>query len=344
MLSRRVTSCATTRCTAGAGAAVGLPALVSQKRFDHDRWYGHTLELDIHNYRYTGIRPKWMRPEEKSTEELASTKAAMPHIDFASTYELLLWDADRLNPGLNRKEYGNEIKHRLEKNANTVARAQQLIKSGQHPDPKMEDAMIARIADEEHIQAEMKNVKCIRANEVAEDNRLDILPGGSPMSLREKTRWNTNFELHPIDRSEIGARLMAWLPEKYHIVYFDDMQTVAANDVVYRKEMMSIVNNVDKEHAAEAKALGYEADLKEVVTELQEDIDPTRSITKASIAACNSLDELEDMSRLVHEYNGDDRIFDIYEKAATLTKNDAHLALVKEMRQLMAAKVKRNAN
>jgi hypothetical protein len=325
--------------SAQTSAAVGASSLMASRRYDHDRWYGHTLELDIHNYKYTGVRPKWMRPDAKSVEEMKILKTTVPQVDLASTYELVIADCDRLNTVLNRKEYTNELKHRLEKQANTVARSQQLIKSGQYPQGEVEDTMIARIADEEHTQAEMKNVKCIRANEVAEDNRLDILPGGSPHSLREKTRWNVNVELHPIDRAEIGNRLMAWLPEKYHIVYVDDFQTAAANDRKLRAEMQTIVSNVSKEHAEEAKANGWDQDLKEVVAELEDDVDPSRHITSDKIKASQSLDELEEWSRIVHEYNGDERIFEIYERAAQLTKNEAHQALVKEMRTLFARKV-----
>jgi len=268
-----------------------------------------------------------------TTEEAEQTKKSLPYIDFATSYEALIFDADRLNPHLNRKEFGNEIKFRLEKQSNLVARAQHLIREGTYAkDTKVEDRMIARIADEEHIQAEMKYVKAIRANEMSEDNRLDILPGGSPNSLREKARWNTNMELHPADRKEIMTRLMAWLPEKYHIVYFDDMQTVAANDASSRAEMLQIVQNVAKENAAEAEASGYKADLDEVVSGLLDDVDPTRDITADKIKASTSLEELEAWSRRVHEYNGDDRILQIYERAAQLTKNEKHQALVKNLR------------
>jgi hypothetical protein len=322
-----------TRPAAAAAAAALAPAAPQQVRRDHDRWYGHALELDIGNYKYTGEKPAWARREPRSDDEAKTAAAALPHMDFAGTYELLLWDADRLNPHLNRKEFGNEIKFRLEKQANTVARAQALIKQGTHAhEPKTEDSMIARIADEEHVQAEMKYVKCIRANELAEDNRLDILPGGSPTSLREKTRWNAQMELHPVDRQEIMARLTAWLPEKYHIVYYDDAQTVAANDAASRQELKQIIKGVASEHAAEAKAAGYEADLKEVIAELEQDVDPTAHVTVDAINKSTSLDELEEWSRLVHEYNGDNRIFAIYERAATLQKNDEHVALVRQLK------------
>eukprot|EP00331_Platyophrya_macrostoma_P025800 CAMPEP_0176445874 /NCGR_PEP_ID=MMETSP0127-20121128/23977_1 /TAXON_ID=938130 /ORGANISM="Platyophrya macrostoma, Strain WH" /LENGTH=330 /DNA_ID=CAMNT_0017831775 /DNA_START=40 /DNA_END=1032 /DNA_ORIENTATION=- len=321
MLSRRAVS----KLTSG--------AVVCQRRYDHDRWYGHALELDTHNYRFTGEVPAWMKTRQRTEEETKFAKSILPHVDFASSYECLLFDADRLNASQNRKEFGNEIKFRLEKQSNTVARAQQLVKDGTYAkDPRVEDSMIARIFDEEHVQAEMKYVKCIRANELAEDNRLDILPGGSANSLREKTRWNVNTELHPSDRSEIAARLTAWLPEKYHIVYFDDFQTVAANDAKAREEMTAIVANVEKEYTEEAKAAGYTEDLKQVVQELYEDVDPTRHITSQAIAESTSLEQLEDWSRLVHEYNGDDRILDIYARAATITKNAEHAKLVEQMR------------
>lgn len=320
MLSRRAVS----KLTSG--------AVLCQRRYDHDRWYGHALELDTHNYRFTGEVPSWMKARQRTEEETNFAKSILPHIDFASSYECLLWDADRLNASLNRKEFGNEIKYRLEKQANTVARAQQLVKDGTYAkDAKVEDTMIARIFDEEHVQAEMKYVKCIRANELAEDNRLDILPGGSANSLREKTRWNVNTELHPADRAEIAARLTAWLPEKYHIVYFDDFQTVAANDEKARTEMLSIVKNVEKEYAEEAKASGYTADLQEVIAELENDVDPSRAVTSKAIAECTSLEKLEEWSHLVHEYNGDDRILEIYARAAELTKNADHAKLVKQM-------------
>merc|ERR1719169_334911 len=129
------------------------------------------------------------------------------------------------------------------------------------------------------------------------------------------------------------TRLMAWLPEKYHIVYFDDFQTVAANDAASRAEMLEIVANVQKELAEEANASGYEKDLEEVITSLLDDVDPTRDITPAKIKASSSLDELEAWSRRVHEYNGDDRLIQIYERAAALTKNESHAKLLRNLRQ-----------
>jgi hypothetical protein len=323
------------RRLARARPAVVLPVPLTnvRKMHDHHRAYGDMMLLDNYAYKFTGEKPAWQRREARSDTEANSTKAAIPALDFCTSWEMLLFDAARLNPHLKRKEFGNEIKFRLEKQANTVARAQQLVRDGVHAkDPAVEDTMIARIADEEHIQAEMKYVKCIRANEVAEDNRLDILPGGSPMSLREKTRWNTPTELHPIDRAEINARLMAWLPEKYHIAYFDDFQTAAANDASVRAEMKKVVQAVEKEHAAEAKTAGYETDLKEVIAQLEDDIDPTAHITPEKIAANSNLDELEDWSRLVHEYNGDARLIQIYERAAKLTKNEAHQKLLEKIK------------
>lgn len=315
---------------------IAASTVLCQRRFDHERWYGHAAEMDVHNYKYTGEVPSWQKPTHRSPEQTQFTKYMWPKVDFAPTYEALLFDADRLNLKINRKEFGNEIKYRLEKQANTVARAQQLIKDGTYAnDVRTEDTMIARIADEEHVQAEMKYVKCIRANELAEDNRLDILPGGSPNSLREKTRWNINVDLHSQDRAEIAQRLTAWLPEKYHIVYYDDFQTVAANAPEYRDEMKKIVANVKKEHEAEAKAGGFEADLNEVVAELEDDVDPTRHITADAIAKSSNLEELEKWSREVHEYNGDERIFQIYARAAELTKNEDHKKLVANMVQWM---------
>ncbi|ESL08950.1 cytochrome C oxidase subunit IV [Trypanosoma rangeli SC58] len=319
--------------TAALTAASAQP-LLQQRRHDHDRWYGHALELDSHNYKFTGEPPSWMRPRERTEEETEFAKSVLPHVDFASSYECLLFDADRLNGHLNRKEFGNEVRFRLEKQSNTVARAQQLLKDKKEShDERVENTMIARIFDEEHVQAEMKYVKCIRANELAEDNRLDILPGGSPNSLREKTRWNVNTELHPADRAEIGARLTAWLPEKYHILYFDDFQTVAANDPTARREMLNIVQNLEREYTPEAKTTGYEADLKEVVQELMDDVDPSRHITLAAIKDCTDLNQLEEWSRVVHEYNGDDRMLAIYGRAAELTKNTDHQDLVKNMQE-----------
>lgn len=125
------------RCTAGSGVAAVVAASLThsvhtsycQKRFDHDRWYGHALELDNNNYRFTGEPPSWMKPVIKTDEETEFAKSVLPHFDFASSYECLLFDADRLNSHLNRKEFGNELKYRLEKQSNCVARAEALIKN-----------------------------------------------------------------------------------------------------------------------------------------------------------------------------------------------------------------------
>lgn len=305
----------------------------TQRRYDHDRWYGHALDLDVHSYKFTGEPPSWMKHKDREEDEIEFAKSIIPHMDFASCYEGVLWDADRMNPTLNRKEFGNEIKLRLEKQSMTVARAESILNEGKCKDQREEDIMIARIVDEEHVQAEMQYVKCIRANELAEDNRLDILPGGSPSSLREKTRWNVNTELHPLDRAEIASRLTAWLPEKYHIVYYDDFQTVAANDKTYRHQMMSVINNLEKEYSKEAGEKGCTDDLKNTISELRDDVDPTREITTEDIEKSNSLEQLEGWSRLIHEYNGDDRILEIYARASELSGNKDHVALVTEMKK-----------
>ncbi|KNH08374.1 cytochrome c oxidase subunit IV [Perkinsela sp. CCAP 1560/4] len=313
-------------------SAFGL--LATQKRFDHDRWYGNFIVSDISPYRWTDREHSWQQTPKRSVEEVEAHIKALPSLNFHSTYECLLFDADRMNPHLNRKEFGNETKLRLEKQANIVSRGQRLLREGKyaHRGRDVEDSMLARIIDEEHVQAEMKYVKCVRANEMAEDNRLDILPGGSPSSLREKTRWNLNQDLHSMDRKEINERLMAWLPEKYHIVYYDDFQTVAANDFKAKKEMLDIIDQVEEEHRAEAKKSGYEKELAQECKRLRDDVDPTRHITKQKIRACTNLDQLELWSRQVHEYSGDERMFDIYARAAQLTKNEEHAALVAELR------------
>lgn len=321
----------------GRVAALTAPTFASQKRFDGERWYGHLMDMDVHDYKFTGELPKWMRPQTRTDkDEMAAAKAIMPTINYKGSYEILINDADRLNGKLNRKEFGNEIKNRLEKDSNTVARAQQMMANQTFSDQRTEDIMISRIADEEHVACEMKYVKCIRANEFAEDNRLDVLPGGSPNSLREKTRWNLNWELHPIDRNEIGARLQAWLPEKYHIVYFDDFQGVAAQNKEARAEMKQVVKNVKKELEAEAKKNNWEADMDEVLAEVAHDIDPTDEITADAIAGCSDLETLEKWSRSVHEYNGDERMIQIYSRAAEITKNPEHQALIKQMKALLA--------
>ena len=308
--------------------------LSTQKRWDHERWYGHLLETDISPYRWKDHEAEWTKPPNRTAEEVEGHMKSIPHLSFHSTYECLLFDADRLNPHLNRKEFGNETKIRVDKQANIVARGQRLLREAKyaHRGRDVEDSMVARIIDEEHVKAEMKYVKCIRANEFAEDNRLDILPGGTPSSLREKTRWNLNQDLHPADMREINERLMAWLPEKYHIVYHDDFQTVAANDAKAKKEMLEIIDQVEEEHRVEAKKSGFEKELESECTRLRNDVDPTRHITAEKIKACKSLDQLELWSRQVHEYSGDERIYDIYARAAQLTKNSDHAALVEELR------------
>lgn len=320
----------------GRVAALTAPTFACQKRFDGERWYGHLMDMDVHDYKYTGELPKWMKTVVRTEkEEVAAAIAVMPKVEFKGSYEILINDADRLNVKLNRKEYGNEIHNRLEKQSNTVARSQQMIANQQFADQRTEDIMISRIADEEHVACEQKYVKTMRANEFAEDNRLDILPGGSANSLREKTRWNLNWELHPVDRKEIGARLQAWLPEKYHIVYFDDFQGVAAQNKEARAEMKTVVKNVKTELEAEAKKNNWDADMDEVLAEVAHDVDPTDEITAESIKNNSDLEQLEKWSRAVHEYNGDERMLQIYERAADLTKNAEHQALVKQMKALL---------
>jgi len=193
MISRRL----------GNRVAKAVGAVSCQRRYlDHERWYGHALELDANNYRFSNELPEWARKKNKPDTEIQDCVTALGQIDFATSYEMVLYDADRLNLSLNRKEFGNELNFRLEKQANTVTRGQQIVKTGTHANElKVEDTMIARVADEEHIQAEMKYVKCIRANEMAEDNRLDILPGGTPTPCERRqggtSAWNC---IQSIDR------------------------------------------------------------------------------------------------------------------------------------------------
>ena len=321
MLSRRV---------APRVAVAGVQARALNTQMADERWYGHHFYFDNHVYKYTGETPKWMRPDGMTAEDKARRMEQLPAMDFGSTYEAITWDAARQNEHLGRKEFANEVRFRLEKQSSTVYRAQQLMKD--NLDEKTEDRQIAKIFDEEHVAAELKYIKTIRANEFAEDSRLDILPGGSPSSLREKTRWNLALELHPQDRADIMKRLMAWLPEKYHIVYQDDVQGACANNAYVRDSVLEIVANVEKEHAEEAKKLGFEADLKEECEALRDEADPTRDITMAKIQASSNLEELEKWSRAVHEYNGDARLLAIYEKAASITGNEGHKKLVANLK------------
>ena len=329
MLTRRGFSAVSTKVSGIAGVAVTARRQLNSQAAD-ERWYGHHFYFDNHVYKYTGETPMWMRRPPTGADETERRQETIPHIDFATSYEAIQWDACRLNHHLERKEFANEVRFRLEKQSSTVYRSQQLLK--ENYDEKTEDSMIAKIFDEEHVQAEMKYIKCIRANEFAEDSRLDILPGGSPNSLREKARWNLAVDLHPADRCEVMKRLMAWLPEKYHIVYQDDFQNVAANDATHRQTISEIIDKVEKEFAEEAKQAGYEEDLKETVKELRDDADPTREITSEAIAACSSLEQLEAWSRLVHEYNGDDRLLEIYERAASITNNAGHKKILANLR------------
>lgn len=325
MLSRRLAS----RAAIVSSAATAQCRAYNSQSAD-ERWYGHHFYYDSHVYKYTKEIPKWQRPEV-TQDEVKRRMETHPFIDFGGTYECLLFDAARLNEHLGRKEFTNEVQFRLEKQAQQVYRSQQIMQENKSTEE--EDALIARIFDEEHVAAEVKYIKCLRANEFAEDSRLDILPGGSPSSLREKARWNTNFELHPQDRAEILDRLMAWLPAKYHIVYQDDFQTAAANDADVRGKISSIIDSVENEHKDEAKKLGYEADLKAVAEELRDDADPTRHITSAKIKASTDLNQLEEWSRAVHEYNGDGRMLEIYAKAAELTGDQDHKALVAKLQE-----------
>lgn len=332
MLTRRAFSAVSAKSTGLSGIAASSISARRQlnSQVADERWYGHHFYFDNHVYKFTGEKPLWMRNPAAGGEESKRREETIPHIDFATSYEAIQWDACRLNPHLERKEFANEVRFRLEKQSSTVYRSQQLLKESY--DEKTEDSMIAKIFDEEHVQAEMKYIKCIRANEFAEDSRLDILPGGSPNSLREKARWNLAVDLHPVDRCEVMKRLMAWLPEKYHIVYQDDFQNVAANDASHRQTVGDIIDKVEGEFATEAKQAGYEEDLKETIKELRDDADPTREITSKAIASCSSLEQLEAWSRLVHEYNGDGRLLEIYERAASITNNAGHKKILADLR------------
>jgi hypothetical protein len=76
--------------------------------------------------------------------------------------------------------------------------------------------------------------------------------------------------------------------------------------------------------------------MEEVLADVAHDVDPTDEVTAEAIAKCADLETLEKWSRAVHEYNGDERMLQIYARAAEITKNPEHQALVKQMQTLMA--------
>lgn len=283
--------------------------------------------------------PDYKGRPNRAGDELEKVKAALPKIEFMTSYEFDSLTKTRSNI---MKEYAYQRDMRLKVTELMLDEApHQLEHLSVEGDQTLKVAAelkaLQNLTEYAGDVLEGQNQLVQRVNDFVDANPVYLLD----QPLREEARWNLLPEMDHKTRSLVRTELRDWLPAEYRQVRAVDMQQVAAFTPSVKAEMFNAIDARAKEAETEIKAMppaeqaAMLALLKDNVAKSKAFIDPTYDITPEAIAACNNADALREMAHRVTEYNGDARLVAIYEKAAQITVDTAGQAILKEVKSLV---------
>uniref|UniRef100_UPI002FE4FAEB COXEG7 n=1 Tax=Euglena gracilis TaxID=3039 RepID=UPI002FE4FAEB len=283
--------------------------------------------------------PDYKGRPNRSGAELEQVKAALPKIEFMTSYEFDVLTKTRSNL---TKEYSYQRDMRLKVTELMLDEAphelEGLAVEG--------DAALKQLAELKALQTlteyagdllEGQNQIVQRVNDFVDSNPVYLLD----QPLREEARWNLLPEMDHKTRSLVRTELRDWLPAEYRQTRAVDLQQVAAFSPPVKADMFRAIEARAKDAEAEIRSLppaeqaGLLALVKDNVAKSKAFIDPTYDITPEAINACNDVDALRAMAHRVTEYSGDARLLAIYGKAAQLTGDTAAQAILKEAKDLV---------
>jgi len=282
--------------------------------------------------------PDFKGRPNRSGEELEKVKAALPKIEFMSSYEFHQMSRTRSNI---MHEYGYQRDMRLKVTDLMLHEAPHHLEGLAAEGP----ADVRTVSELKALQnlteyagdlLEGQNQIAQRLNDFVDSNPVYLLD----QPLREEARWNLLPEMEHKTRSLVRTELRDWLPTEYRQYRAVDLEQVAAFSPDVKGEMFKAIETHAKAAEAEIKALpaaeqaGMLALLKENVEKSKAFIDPTHDITPETIAKTSDLDTLRAFAHRVTDYNGDSRLLAIYEKAAQISGDTVGAALIKEARAL----------
>eukprot|EP01060_Flectonema_neradi_P022199 TRINITY_DN30476_c0_g1_i1.p1 TRINITY_DN30476_c0_g1~~TRINITY_DN30476_c0_g1_i1.p1 ORF type:complete len:492 (+),score=129.46 TRINITY_DN30476_c0_g1_i1:56-1531(+) len=312
---------------------VSQQALAEQRRGCHDKWYGHLLELnpnydhndeDVHEA-HTG--------RKRVPTEVASELRKLPRAEFMSLWEVDVtnrpryWGDDK-NPPVYDFWTPSELELRTSRQVvqDTVDRAQREIPASASEEDK--NVLMNDIHEECLVEQDDKIQRARKVNWFAEANMMDILPD----PLREKVRLDIMEDLHAYERQEIRGILREWIPEKYRLDNAPDMRKMALESQKHRLSFLDAIEKVAKKFEGEAASKGYADNLKALVDYHKRQVHPLPHITPETVKANGNITELEQWSRDVFAYNGDDIIFDIWNKAGEVRGNEQVKAFTAQLK------------
>lgn len=284
--------------------------------------------------------PEYKGRPGRSGAELEQVKAALPKLEFMSSYELDSITKPRSNI---MGEYAYQRDMRIKVAELMLAEAPAALADvavDGTPEQKaaVELKTLQNLSEYAGDLLEGQNQIVQRVNDFVESNPVYLLD----QPLREEARWNLLPEMDNKTRALVRTELRDWLPGQYQQIRAVDLQKSAAFDTAVKADMFKAIDEHAKEAEAEIKAMpaaeqaGLMALLADNVQKSKAFIDPTHDITPEAISACSNVDALREMAHRVTEFNGDERLIAIYEKAAQLTGDTVGAAILKDVKSAFA--------
>eukprot|EP01064_Diplonema_japonicum_P017978 TRINITY_DN2651_c1_g1_i1.p1 TRINITY_DN2651_c1_g1~~TRINITY_DN2651_c1_g1_i1.p1 ORF type:complete len:494 (+),score=175.60 TRINITY_DN2651_c1_g1_i1:54-1535(+) len=308
------------RAIGGFKPAAGLFA--EQKRTCVDKWYGHLLDL-APLYDWSDENPHEAHKGRKRVpNEVQQELKSLPKTEFCSMWEVdnkerpRYWSDDK-NPPTYDFWTPSALELRTDRwvAKSMVERAEREIPANASEEDK--NTMLNDIQEECLVEQDDQLQRARKVNWFAHGNMMDILPD----PLREKVRLDVFEDLHILERQQIRAILNDWVPEKYRLEDAPDMRKMAIESPKHRLAFLDAISKIESQMDGEAATPEKKAALKAVADFYRRQVHPLEAITPEAIKNCTDINTLEQWSRDLFYYNGDELLFDCWARAGELRKD-----------------------
>lgn len=302
--------------------------------------FKHQVRCSAWNFQETmeSRIPDFKGRPNRSGADLQKAKDALPKVVFMTSYEFDLLTKTRTNV---IGEFGYQRDTRIKVSELMLKEAPEKLHDVHESNPE-----IKKFAELKALQSlseyagdllEKQNSNVQRINDFVDSNPVYLLD----QPLREEARWNLLEDMENRTRAAVRKELQSWLPAEYQQHRAADFQQVAAFSPEVRRQMLAKIDERAQSYESEISSLpaaeqqAYREILAANVAASKACIDPTHDITAEAISAAKGVDELRAMAHRVSEYNGDERLLAIYEKAASISGDNAAGALIGELKSVV---------
>lgn len=276
-------------------------------------WNQRSIVIDAQPYTPTSIPPPPSRRPNRTAEEQESLRQALGNVAFLTSHEYQLLSSPRSNVA---RELASQQQHRLEVREGLIKKLESIVKNSTSEIDAF--SKIDAEADSASLHLETKIDDDLKVRQFADWNYIYIVPD----SHREIIRHNDIIDLPAETQAEFYRLKEDWYPTEYKSIMGTDIQLAAAFSPTLRKRLLDEVERIGKQ-ATEAATTPEEKKLiaAEISNSLDA-VDPTRDITEAAIKAASDLEVLKSFADRVHAYNGDERLLQIFSRAAEIKGAD----------------------